>query len=356
MKRTLLCLFLISCSAPASKGFTVTVSGEDGATGSTELTDGWEIKYEHVLVTVAGISFSQDPDKSLTDQSQTGEVVAQLDGPYAVDLAKPGPLDAKAMNGKAWKLGDVRSPGFDPTTRYAFGYRLVAAASGAEKVGFDSASDALYATMISKGWAVVYQGTATWKGDTSNPACRSTDAAYDWNRVPKQVRFTFGWKVPVTFKNCVNPELTPAETRGVQTQRNDDTVAQVTFHLDHPFWDALEEDAPLRFDAIAGRKSVASGAAPASVELTEADLQGVDFQTFKDAQGNTMPLRFCGERASGEPTTGTLRYDPKSVPVNPAGGAAGLKDLYEYMTYNLGTFGHLNNDGLCYPARDYPSP
>lgn len=346
-------LLLAACSAPSSKGFTVTASGEDSATGAIETQDGWEITFDHVLVTIAKVTFSEDPDKSPTDQSQTGPVVATLEGPFAIDLAKGGPLDAKEMNGKARKLGDV-SGMFDATTRYAFGYDLVAASSGAQKLELDSAAEALYATMVSKGWTVLYQGTATWKGDAS---CRNTDAAYVWDRVPKQVRFTFGWKVPVTYKNCLNPELQPADTRGVQTQRNTDTVAQVTFHLDHPFWDALEEDAPLRFDAIAARKSVAMGmTAPANVEVTEADLVGVDFQAFKDAQGVTMPLRFCGMPSAGEPTTGSLSYDPRNVPVNPAGGAQGLKDLYDYTTYNLGTFGHLNNDGLCYPQRNYPSP
>ena len=348
-------LLLAACSAPSSKGFIVTVSGEDSATGAIETQDGWELTFQHALVTVGAISFSEDPDKSPTDQSQTGPVVATLAGPFAVDLAEAGPLDAKEMNGKAWRLGEVKGM-FDATTRYAFGYDLVAATAAAEKVGFDAEADALYATMVTNGWTVLYQGTATWKGAQSNPACRSTDSAYDWSRVPKQVRFTIGWKVPVTSKNCVNPELTPTDTRGVQTQRNTETVAQVTFHLDHPFWEALEEDAPLRFDALAARKSVATGPAPASVDLTQADLAGVDFQAFKDAQGTSMPLRFCGERAAGEPTTGALRYDPRNVPVNPAGGAAGLKDLYDYTAYNLGTFGHLNNDGLCYPARNYPSP
>lgn len=59
---------------------------------------------------------------------------------------------------------------------------------------------------------------------------------------------------------------------------------------------------------------------------------------------------------TGETTAGTLKFDPKAVPVNPAGGAAGLKNLYDCMVYNLSTFGHLNNDGLCFPARNYASP
>jgi hypothetical protein len=144
--------------------------------------------------------------------------------------------------------------------------------------------------------------------------------------------------------------------RGIQSKTNAEVVAQGTLHLDHPFWEALEEDAPFRWDAIAALKSVATGMGPASASLTEADLKSIDFQALKDAQGNALPIRYCGPVQAGEATTGTLKYDPKAVPVNPAGGAAGLKDLYEYMLYNQSTFGHLNNDGLCFPARNYPSP
>jgi hypothetical protein len=181
-------------------------------------------------------------------------------------------------------------------------------------------------------------------------------AGFDWNRVPKTVNFSFGFAMPVQFKNCINPDLTPSDSRGLQTQSNDETVAQATFHLDHPFWDALVEDSPLRWDAIAARKSVATGAAPASVSVTEADLAGVDFQSLRDAQNTALPIRYCGQVEAGEATTGTLSYNPDQVPVNPAGGAAGLKDLADYMRYNLSTFGHMNNDGICYPERGFPAP
>lgn len=368
-------LSLAACSGGGgnSKGFIVTVTGESSATEGNAFPpatdqevvfkDGWQLEYEHVLVTIDHITLSENPDRSPTDPSQTGDPVARLDGPFVVDLAKAGPLDSKEMNGKAWRLGAIANqnlvtgmPAFSSTTKYAFGFELVAAASGATDVDLDADAKAAYQLMQTKGWTVLMKGTATWRGDLGNPACRSTNASYDWSRVPKVVHFQFGFKAPVTFKNCVNPELSPADSRGVQTQLNGETVAQATFHLDHPFWESLEEDAPLRFDAIAARKSVMTGPAPAAVDVTEADLIGVELQSFKDAQGLAMPIRFCGAQQTGEPTAGTLGYDPKNVPVNPLGGEAGLKDLYDYMTYNLSTFGHLNNDGLCFPARNFAAP
>ncbi|MBK7864304.1 MAG: hypothetical protein IPJ65_38035 [Archangiaceae bacterium] len=367
---TTFCPYRDPGTTKVNNGFLITVTGEGSATDGNPFPpgagqevvfkDGWQIDYTHVLVTAGKVVISENPDMSPTDPSQTGPVVAQLDGPFAVDLAKAGPLDSKEMNGKSWRLGRITQKqdgtAFSATTRYAFGFDLVAAQSGVVNVNLDADARALYQTMAEQGFTVLYQGVATWKGDQGTPACRSTVASYDWGRVPKKVNFKIGWKAPVTYQNCVNPDLMPADSRGVQTQANDETIAQVTFHLDHPFWEALEEDAPLRWDAIAARKSVATAPAPAMVEVTEADLVGVDFQSFKDAQAMPMAMRFCGEQAAGEPTTGTLGYDPKSVPVNPTGGSTGLKDLYDYTTYNLATFGHLNNDGLCYPARNYPSP
>jgi hypothetical protein len=83
---------------------------------------------------------------------------------------------------------------------------------------------------------------------------------------------------------------------------------------------------------------------------------GLDFQDLRDAQGTRVPFRTCGPLLTPERSTGTLFYDPGNVPVNPAGGAAGLKDLLAYMAYNLSSFGHLNNDGLCFPSRNFAAP
>jgi hypothetical protein len=370
----LLLTFTSPGTTPVNNSLLFTITGEAFATEGVGFPpppagdepyflDGWELSFDHFIVGVDRLTVSENPDLNPNDPSQTGEAVARAEGPWAVDLAKEGPLDAKEMNGKAFRLARLSSqnlkpgsPAFSTTTKYAVGYELVAARAGAYNVNLDAMGEAAWREMATNGWSVWVSGTATWKGSQGSPACRSTDATYDFGRFPKAVQFSFGFKAPVEFKNCENPELQPTGSRGVQTQANAETVTQVTFHLDHPFWESLEEDAPLRFDAIAARKSVASGAGPATATVTEADVTGLDFQAFRDAQGAAIPWRTCGPAQAGERTMGTVAYDPVGVPVNPAGGAAGLKDLYDYMTYNLSTFGHLNNDGLCYPARKYPSP
>lgn len=350
----------------------VTVTGEASATegngfppaAGAELyfQDGWELTYQQVLVTIGSVTISDGPDTNPNDQAVTGPLVAEATGPWAVDLAKAGPLDSKEQNGKAFPLTRIANqnkkagtPAFDATSKYAFGFSLVAASQGAQNVNLDAEAQAAYRVMAQNGWTVWLKGTATWKGDQGTPACRSTNAGYDFARYPKVVNFALGFKAPVNFKNCLNPELQPVDSRGVQTATNAQTTAQVTFHLDHPFWEALTEDAPLRWDALAARKSVASGVGPATADVTNADL-AIDFLAPKDAQLAAIPWRTCGPVNVGERTTGTVSYDPGTVPVNPAGGAAGLKDLSDYMTYNLSTFGHFNNDGLCFPERQFPSP
>lgn len=351
-------------TAPAgaqNNSLLLTVSGEGAATegfgfpppvagGEAYFVDGWEITFTRVLVTVGNVTVSENPDLDPNDASKTGALVAESVGPWALNLAKEGPLDAKEQNGKAWPVTRLTaqnkkagSPAFDATTKYALGYSLLAAKNGVFNVNLDAADQTAYTAMISKGQSVLLEGTATWKGGAG---CRSTVASYDFTTAPQTVNFSFGFVAPVDFKNCVNPELSPAESRGVQTQAGAQTTTQVTFHLDHPFWESLEEDAPLRWDALAalGKSSI-----------TEADL-AIDFQAFRDTNAMAIPWRTCGPTLDNERTSGTVSYDPVSVPVNPAGGAAGLKNLADYMTYNLSTFGHMNNDGLCFPQRKYPSP
>ncbi len=351
----------------AKTGFQVTVTGEGFATegiafpapaGSEEpfFQDGWEVKFESIVAFIDNVAVSENPDKSPNDQSMTDGLVAELKGPWVVDLAKEGPLTAKEMNGKAFVLGAIENQNkkggaaFDLTKKYAFGFDTIKAVAAATKV--NAVDDSVISTMVTKGYSVWVKGTAEFKGTN----CRSTVASYDFKRLPKKVNFAFGFAAPTTYINCNNPELMPANSRGISPKAGDVVVAQTTLHFDHPFWEALIEDAPLRFDLIAARKSVATGEGPAMVSMTDADLVGVAFDDGKDAQGTSLPWRYCGPVVASERKAGTVNYDTNGVPVNPLGGDKGLKDLLDYSTYNLSTYGHLNNDGLCYPKRNFPAP
>jgi hypothetical protein len=352
-------------SGASGGGFQVTVSGEGFASegiafpapaGSEEpfFQDGWDVKFESVVASIGNVTISEEPDRNAADQSQTGPVVAELSGPWIVDLAKDSPLVAKEMNGKAFELGSIANQNkkggasFNANDKYAFGYSLLKATPNSTNV--NQVDAATVATMQAKGYALWIKGTATFKGEN----CRSTVASYNFNTLPKKVNFAFGYSIPTVFKNCINPELSTKDARGIQVRTGAPTVAQITLHLDHAFWESLEEDAPLRWDLIASRKALTPGAD--SISVTDEDLKGVSFEAPKDSAGAALPWRYCGAAQSSDRTSGTVSYDPKGVPVSAAGGEAGLKDLYDYMQYNLSTFGHLNNDGLCFPERQFPAP
>ncbi len=367
---------LAACDTPSSTvdggssgGFDVVVTGESFASegypfppaAGAELAfqDGWQLSYTNVVVFFDHVQISENPDRSATDQSQTGDLVAESSGPWVIDLAKAGPLESAEGNGTAWPVTTIANQNkkggaaFDTTQKYAFGFEMIEGVAGATKL--NTIDDALITQMTTKGYSMLLVGVAEFKGTS----CRSTVPSYDFERVPKRVNFSIGFKTPATFKNCINPELMPAESKGIQSQRGVNTRAQVTFHLDHPFWEALKEDAPLRFDLVAAQKSVPEGqSAPTSVSVTQDDLVGVGFQAAKDAQGIALPWRTCTDPEPTDRTTGTVSYDTGGVPVTVPGGnpATGLRDLYDFMSYNQSTLGHLNNDGLCFPLRNFDAP
>jgi hypothetical protein len=348
----------------------VTVSGEKLALGGIPypatgddpvIVDGWSIKLDRVLVTVANVTLSDNPDRSPSDPSQTGAAVARVDGPFAVDLHKGGPVAGKGGSSEqALPLAIVANQtlnggaAFDPTVRYALGYEVVAASATAKRVGFDADDDAAYQKMIAKGWTVLYVGTATFAGT----GCQSTDATYDFGKLPTSVPFELGFASPTAYTNCQNPDNDPAKPlsdeeheRGVLVRANRGVDAQLTIHLDHPFWEALVHDAAFRFDHYAARLV----GQPAHV-LTLDDLAGVNPLDVRDGAGAPLPWRWCvsgyAPPSNGQMIleVGTLQVDPKGDPTRT------LRDLRDYATYIQSTQGHLNADGLCFVRRKYASP
>jgi hypothetical protein len=354
--------------APAAGGsFVFTASGEVLALGGYDFpftdagfVDGWEVKFTELLVTVDKITVSDNPDLDPGDESKTGNVVGQVDGPWAIDLHKGGPLAGKggtdeqavqiATLDKQNKNGDEA---FEGDTRYAFGFDIVAAAAGAKLVNLDDAGKADYEIMKQKGYAVLYVGTATFEGT----ACTPADPEFD--KLPKVVNFKLGFKSPTSYVNCQNPDNDPAKAlgdeehqRGIVVKENQAVTAQLTIHTDHPFWESFVHDSPAHFDPIAARYVGAVGTPMAVLE----DVIGVDPTGIKDKDGNDLPWRTCTKDYT--PTgIGTIHFDPGSIPIDPTGDQSKvIHDLYDFMTYNQSTQGHLNSDGLCFVKRNYPSP
>lgn len=358
---------------PGPGGIVIAASGESLALSGyafpplsvddVAFVDGWQIDFDRMLTTVANITLSENPDRSPTDQSVTDGVVAEVTGPFAVDLHKPGALAGAgggedraiplaALSGKTTGGGGP----FDSTARYAFGFSLTEATLQAKNVNLDADAIADYKDMVTKGHTVLFSGTARWKGSDCKASAGET---YDFSALPKVVRFRFGFSAKTTYINCQNPSNTgkpfdgEEAQRGVQVLPNRSVLAQVTVHSDHAFWDSFVHDTSLHFDPIAARKVGFDGGIPT---VTLDDLVGVDFTSFKDSQGRALPARSC-VGAAYSPPAGALGYEKGSVPYSStATPDKALRDFRDYVTYAISTMGHLNADGLCAVKRNYPSP
>jgi len=325
--------------------------------------DGWEVKFSKLLVTVDHITLSQNPDASPSDQSKTGKKVAQVDGPWAIDLHQGGPLEGKGgSDEQAYPISTLDNQNlnggaaFDETMRYAFGFDLVPATADATMLQLDG-SDPDYADMVTNGWAVLYVGTATFKGDSS---CTSSDDTFDFSALPTKVNFKLGFKSPTTYVNCQNPDNDPAKAlgdeehqRGIQVKANQPVTAQVTVHTDHPFWESFTHDSPAHFDPLA---ALAVKEADGTYAVTMDQTIGVDYTAFLFGKA-PLPWRACARGYSPPNRDKQMGFDSLNVPHDPSGDpATSMRDYADYLTYNQSTQGHLNSDGLCFVSRNYPSP
>jgi hypothetical protein len=380
---------------PGPGGVLFSASGEElaltgyafppAAMDDPAFVDGWDVKFARLLVTVDNITLSQGPNAKPGDQSCVEPTVAKVSGPWAIDLSHsdPGYLMGKggggeqavpivALESQNYPAGNTSAFDTSGATPYAFGFDVVQATSSAMNVNLDAAGQADYQTMIADGCAVLYVGTATFQGTTCtcptaadpNHACDATTYA-GWPAVGDAVPFHLCFKSPTTYVNCQNPDNDPAKPlageeheRGIFFKKDASVVAQVTIHTDHPFWDSVLHDSPAHFDQfaalVAGKKT--NGAFPT---VTLDGTQTMDYTGYKDAAGNALDWRYC----IAPPTdvhaelTGPMAFDPQGIPhTSGADGCMGLRNYYDFATYNQSTQGHLDSDGLCYVARHYPSP
>lgn len=371
---------------PGPRAVLLTVSGEELAMKGfafppevdQEVTfvDGWALTFDRLIVTVDAITLAQNPDTDPNNPSSFGAVVARADGPWAVDLTRndASTLAAKG-SGRAVPLATLErqnvngGAAFDTTgTRYALGYRTIAASAKAINVNLGTAALADYESMVKEGCSLLYVGTAEWKGGASCSPAPGTHAALD--ALPKRVSFRLCFKAPSDYVNCQNPDNDPASPlegeahlRGVAFKDNTFVVAQATVHTDHSFWSSVEEDSPAVFDGLAAAAAAAmtagdgDGGGSRSATLTMQDLEKVDYQSVKSALGAPLPWRNC-VGLDYSPPEGNVSFFSGSVQNVGSSGdpQTGLRHLADYVTYTTSTQGHLNADGLCFVKRSYTSP
>jgi len=360
-------LFTASGGLPALTGYAFPpASGGDPA-----FVDGWQIDFSRILVTFDQITLSEMPDLAPGDQSQTGNLVAEVDGPWAVDLAHregsdvPGEgadgergipitaLNTQNRNGNKAFATDG--------TRYAFGFQVVTASAAAAAVNLDAAAQAAYRQMTQAGCAVLYAGTATFKGGTVAGYTSCNSGHESW---PTTVNFNLCFKSPATFANCQNPEndlgapLAGEEApRGIAFLVDDSVTGQLTMNAGQPFRDSVLPGSPPYFDQFAARVVGQAGAGTPTVTLEM--TAGVDFAAYTDALGRPVSWRDCLSPPTDvhDAFYGPMAFDAEDVPRATGGDpATGLRDYDDFSTYNQSTQWYLNEDGLCAVSRNYPSP
>jgi hypothetical protein len=375
--------------------------------------DGWEFDIDAYIVVVDSVTLSTDPNLSATDQSQVGGQVAHLDGPFVVDLHKGGaivgqggaPEQATAI-GVILNQNDNGGAAFDPTLAYGFSFRTIPAGpvagytgkvAGYEayNVNLDASEADDYAYMVANGASVYYRGHAVWKGnDPSNPyspcvqsnagpgattelvhidggaeagtPTYTTSGGYNFAGEPQSgMSFRFAFSTPTNYVNCQNftaqgmgvgGEESP---RGLQVSSSGSAIAQITVHMDHPFWESFAEDTPVHWDQIAAQYvGVASPADGGLIEAHIDDFHGVPVHGFTDHLGTPLPWRNCSGSNYMPPGNGQMSFNTLTVPIDPheTDPSKAIRDYYDYIRYTQSTQGHLNSQGLCYIARQFPSP
>ena len=379
---------------PGANAIYVTISGESNAIigypfppdnfeTDTYMVDGWEFHVDEYIVVVDHVVLWSNPNANLTDQGDLANMtqVAHLDGPFVVDLHKGGriigqggsPEEATPL-GVIGNQNDNGNAPFDPTTTYGFGFSTVQATYDAYNVNLDEGEAADFALMVQNGYSVFYSGTARWNGGASPYGCTQTstdvDGGYDFTKLPATMSFKLGFATPTNYVNCQNMSLqavpNPGEDypRGIQTSPSQSAIAQVTVHMDHPFWESFAENSPVHWDDIAAQY-VGQPSPTATIE----DMKGVPFYAFTDSTGAPLPWRSCSGTYYTPPGNGQMFFSTLSVPVNPQGTCTGtvgqdytkancpaIRDYYDYIRYSQSTQGHLNSQGLCFIDRQYPAP
>jgi hypothetical protein len=368
----------------------------------TWAVDGWQFVIQKYIVNVANITLWSDPNTSASNQSLHGPAVAQIQGPFVIDLhnmnvpnvitgqggtpelAVPiGVFTTQNLNGNA---------SFDPTATYGFGFSTVAASytSGPNNVNLSQDEQADFDEMVANGYSVLYVGTATWNGSQSPYGCQQTNAGagasapvadggadeagtpsdvdggagYDFTKLPQTFTFRFGFSTPTNYVNCQNFTAqgmgigNEPNPRGVQISTSQSVIAQVTVHMDHPFWESFVEDTPVHLDQIAAQYVGVDASIP---QAHTEEMKGVPPNAFTDHLGTPLPWHNCSGSNYTPLGNGQMFFYTKGIPIDPTGtcvqgNCTVIRDYYDFMRYTQSTQGHLNSQGLCYVDRQYPSP
>ncbi|MBX3226956.1 MAG: hypothetical protein KIT84_40910 [Labilithrix sp.] len=280
--------FLVAACSGESGGsgsVSVRVSGEGAAKGGypyvkdgveIRFVDGWSVRFSKYLVSVGQLRLAGADDAVAFDSNDV----------FVVDLHQGDPVifTASGLDARRWER---------------LSFRVIAPPAEAKPIGAVAADD--LARMQREGLNYWLEGVAEKEG--------------------RAVAFAWGLANPTRATNCSNGV---DGTEGIVVRNNATAEAEITFHLDHLFWDTLgTEIAKLRFDAIAA-------AAGEDGVVRFDDLTKQALSDLRDGAGE--PLRDgAGAR---------LVYNPGSVPLAD-------QTLRAFMLAASAGQAHLNGLGLC---------
>lgn len=240
--------------------------------------DGWSIEFRKYLVSFGDIEI----------RGQDGELGSASGRRYVADLHTGDPV-AEEIEGLA------------PRRWESVSFSVLPAGEDSAPIGGATAEDA--ALMAAGGFAYYLDAIAT------HPERGSFEARW-------------GLANPTRNRNCTNGL---DGTDGVIVRPSATTDAEITFHVDHAFWDTLgAEQSRLRFDPMWG----ANRGGDALIELDELAQQRLADLTDPEGQ----PLL----DEAGQP----LVYNPGSIPLPD-------KNLREFVLISAASQAHLNGLGLC---------
>lgn len=267
----------------------IRVSGEGAAkTGypyvkngaEIRFADGWTVRFSKYLVSVGELRLASADDVDAFASTDVFVTDLHLDDPTI--LLQDG------LEARRWER---------------FGFRVVPPPPTAKTVGQVAAEDLV--RMQQGGFNYWLEGTAEKDG--------------------RSVSFAWGLGNPTRATNCTNGL---DNTEGVVVRSNATADVEITFHLDHLFWDTLgTEVANLRFEAIA---AVADGDSRVTFDALAtqplADLRAADGGPLVDEDGQR------------------ILYNPGSVPLPE-------QNLQAFMLATSAGQAHLNGLGLCTISR-----
>lgn len=301
MRRWVLAIAVViaACSGESggSGSVSLRVSGEGAAKSGypyvkngaeIRFADGWSVRFSKYLVSVGQLRLAGADDRVAFESSDV----------FVTDLHQGDPViqTAAGLDARRWER---------------LSFRVVAPPPDAKTIG-DVAPEDL-ARMQRDGLNYWIEGTAEREGTDGRGTSK------------RAVSFAWGLANPTRATNCTNGV---DGTEGLVVRNNADAEAEITFHLDHLFWDTLgTEVAKLRFEAIAA-------AAGEDGVVRFEDLAKQPLADLRDRAGE--PLR--------DETGARLVYNPGSVPLAD-------QSLRAFMLAASAGQVHLNGLGLCTVTR-----